>query len=113
MTPKLSLLVAVVTPPTQSSQPSVAGQNAQVSNTLGGFVVTFVFIAYILVGLQYRRHKKNRANRTDAILQEFETLELQEIETLERKRKMTPEIETLERIWKMSPPHRPKRFKRP
>lgn len=57
----------------QISQSSLTAQTDRVSDPLGGLFVTFVFIGYILLGLQYRRHHTQRA----AIL-------LQQIETLER-----------------------------
>lgn len=44
-----------------------------VSDLSGGLVVTFVFIAYILVGIRYRKHRLHRA-----------ALLVQQIETLER-----------------------------
>ncbi len=65
-----------------SSQPRSAEQINQVSNTVGGLFVTVLFISYILVGLQYRKH---RAHRAAILLQQ---------------------IETLERIWKMKPQQR-------
>ncbi|HEY9820032.1 MAG TPA: hypothetical protein V6D35_04535 [Candidatus Sericytochromatia bacterium] len=65
--------------PTQQSKANSAQESDRVSNTLGGFVVTFVFISYILIGLQYRKHRLHRA----AILLQ--------------------QIETLERIWNMEP----------
>lgn len=58
---------------TQFSQASLTEQTDSVSDPLGGLFVTFVFITYILVGLQYRKHRIHRA-----------TLLLQQIETLER-----------------------------
>lgn len=48
-------------------------QSNNVSDPLGGLLVTSVFITYILLGLQYRKHCTHRA-----------TLLLQQIETLER-----------------------------
>lgn len=69
---------------TNSSQLISAEQTAQVnnSNTVGGLFVTFLFIGYIFVGLQYRKY---RAHRATVLLQQ---------------------IETLERIWKMKPQQR-------
>ncbi|HEY9673419.1 MAG TPA: hypothetical protein V6D11_18390 [Waterburya sp.] len=65
---------------TQESIPAnVSAQTDQVSNTVGGLAVTFVFMTYILIGLMYRRRRAHRA----AIL--------------------VQQIETLERIWKMEP----------
>lgn len=72
-------------PPTATSQTqesipaNVSTQTTQVSNTVGGLAVTFVFMTYFLIGLMYRRHRAHRA----AIL--------------------VQQIETLERIWKMEP----------
>lgn len=77
-----SLPVSVPSHTTESSQKSSVGQTAQVSNTVGGLFVIFVFISYILVGLQYRKY---RAHRAAVLLQQ---------------------IETLERIWKMKPQKR-------
>jgi hypothetical protein len=57
---------------TQSSQPKSAQPNTPVSNQLGGFFAAFVFIVYILAGIQYRR---NRVHRTSILLQQIETLE--------------------------------------
>ena len=64
------------------NQPSSAEQAVQVSNTVGGVFVTFLFSSYILLGLQYRRY---RAHRAAVLLQQ---------------------IEMLERIWRMKPQHR-------
>jgi hypothetical protein len=64
----------------ESSQHSSVGQPAQVSNTVGGLFVIFVFISYIVLGLQYRKYRVHRA----AVL-------LQQIETLERIWKMKPQ----------------------
>lgn len=64
-------------PEKQSSQPNSLQSNTPVSNPLGGFFVTFVFIVYIWAGVKYRKH---RVHRTSVLLQQ---------------------IETLERIWKM------------
>ena len=63
----------------ESGSADVSAQTAQVSNTVGGLAVTFVFMTYFLIGLMYRRHRAHRA----AIL--------------------VQQIETLERIWKMEP----------
>lgn len=59
-------------PKPQTDQSSL-GQTSSVSDPLGGLLVTVVFITYILLGLQYRKHRTHRA-----------TLLLQQIETLER-----------------------------
>ena len=67
---------------TDSSQPSSAQQTDQLNNTVGGLFVTVLLISYILVGLQYRKHRTHRA----AVLLQ--------------------QIETLERIWKMNPQQR-------
>jgi hypothetical protein len=70
---------------TDSNQSNSVDQTASVtntSNTIGGVVVTFLFISYILVGLQYRKHRAHRA----AVL--------------------LKQIETLERIWKINPQQR-------
>lgn len=56
----------------QLSQPSSLPQNTPVSNPLAGFFVTFVFIVYIVAGIQYRKH---RVHRTSILLQQIETLE--------------------------------------
>lgn len=77
--------VAATSQTTNSSQLIAAEQTAQVnnnSNTVGGLFVTFLFIGYIFVGLQYRKY---RAHRATVLLQQ---------------------IETLERIWKMKPQQR-------
>ena len=58
--------------PAQSTQANSTIERAQVSEPVGALFVTFVFV-YILVGLQYRKHRIHRA-----------TLLLQQIETLER-----------------------------
>jgi hypothetical protein len=57
---------------TQFSKSSLTASTDKVSDPLGGFFVTFVFIVYILLGLQYRRH---RTQRTVLLLQQIETLE--------------------------------------
>jgi hypothetical protein len=77
-----SLAVSAASHTTESSQQRSVGQTAQLSNTVGGLFVIFVFISYILVGLQYRKY---RAHRAAVLLQQ---------------------IETLERIWKMKPQKR-------
>lgn len=59
--------------PAQSTQANSAIEMDQVSEPVGGLFVTFVLVVYILVGLQYRKHRIHRA-----------TLLLQQIETLER-----------------------------
>jgi hypothetical protein len=74
--------VATACQTTASSQPSSPEPTAQSSNTAGGVFVTFLFISYVLVGLQYRKHRRHRA----AVLLQ--------------------QIETLERIWKMNPQQR-------
>jgi multidrug efflux pump subunit AcrB len=73
-----SLPVAAASQTTQSTQ-AEAEQTAQLSNTMGGLFVTSALVAYVIVGLQYRKHRVHRA-----------TILLQQIEMLER-------------IWKMSP----------
>lgn len=75
-----SLFVSAASHTPESSQHSSVGQTAQVSNTVGGLFVIFVFISYIVVGLQYRKYRVHRA----AVL-------LQQIETLERIWKMKPQ----------------------
>lgn len=62
---------------TAQTPQSSSGQSSNVSDPLGGLLVTSVFITYILLGLQYRKHCTHRA-----------TLLLQQIETLERIWKM-------------------------
>lgn len=74
-----SQLVAATTQSTEATPNNSVSQTSEVSNTVGGLFVTFVFIAYILVGLQYR---KNRVHRATVLVQQ---------------------IELLERIWKMKP----------
>lgn len=77
--------VAATSQTVNSSQLISVDQTAQVNNninTVGGLFVTFLFIGYILVGLQYRKY---RAHRATVLLQQ---------------------IETLERIWKMKPQQR-------
>jgi hypothetical protein len=74
--------VATACQTTASSQPSSPDQTIQVSNTAGGVFVTFLFISYVLVGLQYRKYRTHRA----AVLLQ--------------------QIETLERIWRMNPQQR-------
>lgn len=58
---------------TQLSQSSFTAPTDRVSDPIGGFFVTFVFITYIIVGLQYRKHRTQRA-----------ALLVQQIERLER-----------------------------
>ena len=70
-------LVAAASQVTESSQPNSSTQTVQVTNILGGIFAIFLFIGYILGGLQYRKYRSRRAA---ALLQQ---------------------IETLERIWKM------------
>lgn len=74
--------VAAASQTTAYDQPNSAEQDVQVSNTIGGFFVTFLFGSYILLGLQYRRY---RARRAAVLLQQ---------------------IEMLERIWRMKPQQR-------
>jgi hypothetical protein len=74
-----SFPTTAASPPTQQQKANSAAESARGSNTLGGFVVTFVFISYILIGLQYRKHRLHRA-----------TILLQQIETLERIWNMEP-----------------------
>jgi hypothetical protein len=75
--------VAGTSKTTDSSQPpSSAQENFVQSNTVGGVFVTFLFLGYILGGLQYRRYRTRRAA---TLLQQ---------------------IETLERIWRMKPQQR-------
>jgi hypothetical protein len=64
------------------SQPSSVAESPQLNNTVGGVFVTFLFLGYVLAGLQYRRY---RARRAATLLQQ---------------------IETLERIWRMKPQER-------
>ena len=64
------------------SQPSAVAESSQLNNTVGGVFVAFLFIGYVLAGLQYRRY---RARRAAILLQQ---------------------IETLERIWRMKPQER-------
>ena len=75
-------LVAVDSQTTKTDQARSAEQTIQASNTVGGVFVTFLFTSYVLVGLQYRKHRTRRAT---ALLQQ---------------------IETLERIWRMKPQQR-------
>ncbi|HAA33582.1 MAG TPA: hypothetical protein DCE56_44965 [Cyanobacteria bacterium UBA8553] len=67
---------------TNSSQPSSAQPTDQLNNTAGGLLVTVLLISYILVGLQYRKHRTHRATV------------------------LLHQIETLEKIWKMNPQQR-------
>jgi|GEM_PF-4001983 len=73
-------LVAADSQTTKTDQSRSAEQTIQASNTVGGVFVTFLFTSYILVGLQYRKHRTRRA-----------TLLLQQIETLERIWRMKPQ----------------------
>jgi len=73
-----SQLVAVTTQSTEATPNNSVSQTSEVSNTVGGLFVTFVFIAYILAGLQYRKHRVHRA-----------TVLVQQIEMLERIWKLT------------------------
>jgi hypothetical protein len=57
---------------TKSSQPRLAGQTTQVSNTLQGIFFIFLFSGYILGGLGYRKH---RAQRAATLRQQIEMLE--------------------------------------
>ena len=69
----------VIAPTTQQpSQGSSIGQINQINNTIGGLVIVFLFLIYIYVGLQYKKHRKKRHSARQA------------------------QIETLERIWKMT-----------
>jgi hypothetical protein len=70
-------VVAAASQVTESSQPNSSTQTVQVNNILGGIFAIFLFIGYILGGLQYRKYRSRRA--ADLLQQ----------------------IETLERIWKM------------
>lgn len=72
-------LVAATSQNTEATQTNSVSQTSEVSNTVGGLFVTFVFIAYILAGLQYRKHRVHRATV------------------------LVQQIEMLERIWKMKP----------
>lgn len=74
--------VAAASQTTDSSQPSSVEQTARLNHTVGGLFVTVLFISYILVKIQSRKHSTNRA----AVLLQ--------------------QIETLERIWKMNPQQR-------
>lgn len=74
-----SQLVAATSQNTEATQTNSVSQTSEVSNTVGGLFVTFVFIAYILAGLQYRKHRVHRATV------------------------LVQQIEMLERIWKMKP----------
>lgn len=69
---KLKQSETPTTPQNQSRQPSLVTQTNQVSNPVGGLFVTFVFIIYILIGLQYRKHHTHRAS---VLLQQIEMLE--------------------------------------
>lgn len=75
-----SQLVAATNQNIEATQTSSVSKTSEVSNTVGGLFVTFVFIAYILAGLQYRKHRVHRA-----------TLLVQQIEMLERIWKMKPQ----------------------
>jgi hypothetical protein len=77
-----SQLVAATTGSNDATSKNSVSNTSEVSNTVGGLFVTFVFIAYILAGLQYRKHRVHRA----ALL--------------------VQQIEMLERIWKMKPQER-------
>lgn len=70
-------VVAAASETSKSSQSNSSTQTAQVNNIVGGIFGIFLFIGYIVGGLQYRKYRSRRA----AILLE--------------------QIETLERIWKM------------
>ena len=72
--------VAAASQTTESTQSRSAEQIADLDSTVGGLFVIFLFISYILVGLQYRKHSTHRA-----------TILLQQIETLERIWKMKPQ----------------------
>jgi hypothetical protein len=79
---KQSLPIAATSQTAQSSLPQSEQQTTEVSNTVGGLLVIFVFISYIFAGIQYRKY---RAHRAAVLLQQ---------------------IETLERIWRMKPQKR-------
>ncbi|HEY9604677.1 MAG TPA: hypothetical protein V6C85_23935 [Allocoleopsis sp.] len=64
------------------NQPSSVAESPELNNTVGGVFVAFLFLGYVLAGLQYRRY---RARRAAILLQQ---------------------IETLERIWRMKPQER-------
>ena len=74
--------VATSSQTSASSLSSSADQTVQISHTAEEVFVTVFFISYVLVGLQYRKHRRHRA----AVLLQ--------------------QIETLERIWKMNPQQR-------
>lgn len=76
---KKSLSIAAASETTEPSQSNSSNQTIQASNVFGGIFVIFVFIGYILFGLQYRKYRTHRA----AVL--------------------LRQIEALERIWKMEP----------
>lgn len=73
-------LVAADSQTSSTAQSRSAEQTIQASNTIGGVFVTVLFTSYIVVGLQYRKHRTRRA-----------TLLLQQIETLERIWRMKPQ----------------------
>lgn len=74
--------VAEASQTTDSSQPTSVEQTAQLNHTVGGLFVIVLFISYVLVRIQSRKHRTHRA----AVLLQ--------------------QIETLERIWKMNPQQR-------
>jgi hypothetical protein len=69
---------------TQSNSKNLVEKAERVSSIVGGIVVTFVLLGYVLDELFYRKH---RVSRSAILLQQ---------------------IETLEKIWKMPPQHRSK-----
>lgn len=75
-----SLYATAASESSEPGQQNLAAPTAEVSNITGGLFVTLVFIAYILLGLRYRKHRLHRA----AVL-------LQQIEMLERIWKMNPQ----------------------
>lgn len=50
---------------TQSSQPSLAGQTTQISDTVQGIFVISLFCGYILGGLGYRKYRVRKAATLD------------------------------------------------
>lgn len=67
-------VVAAASETSKSSQPNSSTQTVQVntSNIVGGIFAIFLFIGYILGGLQYRKYRSRRAA---VLLQQIETLE--------------------------------------
>lgn len=64
--------VAGTSETSSSNQPNSASQSSQLTNTVGGVFATFLFIGYVLGGLQYRKY---RARRAATLLRQIETLE--------------------------------------